>query len=235
MREAPAWSMALASARERMPPEALTPAREPTTPRMRAMSSTVAPPVEKPVEVLMKSAPAARESSEARSFSSKVSRQVSRMTLTMAPAAWASSTTASDLVLDGVVVLLGGGLEQADVEHHVEVVGAELEDAGGLVALAGGERRAEGKSDDDADRDAGSGEGFDGAGDPRGVDHGAGEAVLGGLVAETDDLGAGGLGLEQGVVEDGGQRGGGGESVRGKGGGVEGRGFGDLEAGGGGC
>jgi hypothetical protein len=41
-----------------------------------------------------------------------------------------------------------------------------------------------------------------------GVDHGAGEAVLGGLVAEADDLGAGGLGLEQCVVEDCGERGG---------------------------
>ena len=139
-----------------------------------------------------------------------------------------------DFVLDGVVVLLGCGLEQADVEHHVEVVRAELEDAGGLVALAGGERCAKREADDDADRDGGSGEGFDGAGDPCGVDHGAGEAMLGGLVAEADDLGAGGLGLEQGVVEDGGERGGGGESARGEGGGVEGRGDGDLEAWGGG-
>jgi hypothetical protein len=68
-----------------MPPEALTPARLPATPRRRAMSSAVAPPVEKPVLVLRKSAPALRAISEARSFSSKVRRQVSRMTLTMAP------------------------------------------------------------------------------------------------------------------------------------------------------
>ena len=65
----------------------------PATPRRMVMSSTVAPPVEKPVLVLRKSAPAERASSEARSFSSKVRRQVSRMTLTMAPASWASSTT----------------------------------------------------------------------------------------------------------------------------------------------
>jgi hypothetical protein len=50
--------------------------------------------------------------------------------------------------------------------------------------------------------------------------------------AEADDLGAGGFGLEQGVIEDGGQRGRGRESARGEGGGVEGRGDGDLEAGG---
>ncbi len=41
--------------------------------------------------------------------------------------------------------------------------------------------------------------------DPGGVDHGAGEAVLGGLVAELEDLGPGGVGLEQGVVENGGE------------------------------
>ena len=140
-----------------------------------------------------------------------------------------------NLVLDGVVVRLGGGLEQADVEHHVEVVGAELEYACGLVALGGGERCAEGEADDDADRDAGPGEGFDGAGDPCGIDHGAGEAVLGGLVAEANDLGAGGLRLEQGVVEDSGQRGGRGESVRGKCGCVEGLRFGDFVGGAGGC
>ena len=234
MREAPAWSMAEASARERMPPEALTPAREPATERMRAMSSTVAPPVEKPVEVLMKSAPAARASSEARQLFLEGEQAGFEDDLDDGPTGVGEIDDGVDFVLDGVVVLLGCGLEQADVEDHVEVVRAELEDAGGLVALGGGEGRAKREADDDADRDGGSGEGFDGAGDPCGVDHGAGEAMLGGLVTEADDLGAGGLGLEQGVVEDGGERGGRGESARGEGGGVEGRGDGDLEAWGGG-
>ncbi len=82
---------------------------------------------------------------------------------------------------------------------------AELEDADGLVALGGGQRGTEGEADDDADRDAGAGEGVGGGGDPGGVDHGAGEAVFGGLVAELEDLGAGGVGLEQRVIEDGGE------------------------------
>ena len=59
------------------------------------------------------------------------------------------------------------------------------------------------------------------SGDPGGVDHGAGEAVLGGFVAELEDLGAGGVGLEEGVVEDGGEVLRGGESVSGEGCGVE--------------
>ena len=44
-----------------------------------------------------------------------------------------------------------------------------------------------------------------GEGDPGGVDHGTGEAVLGGLVADLEDLGTGGVGLEECVVEDGGE------------------------------
>ena len=40
-----------------MPPEALTPVLGPTVSRMSLMCSAVAPPVEKPVEVLTKSAP----------------------------------------------------------------------------------------------------------------------------------------------------------------------------------
>jgi len=63
----------------------LDPQRLPATPRMRAMSATVAPPPAKPVEVLMKSAPAWMAISEPRSFSSMVRRDVSRITLSSAP------------------------------------------------------------------------------------------------------------------------------------------------------
>ncbi len=145
MRVAPALSMAVASARERMPPEALTPARRPATPRIRAMSSTVAPPVEKPVLVLMKSAPAERASSEARSFSSKVSRQVSRMDFYDGSCAVGNFDDAADVLFDGFVVGGLAGLEQADVEHHIDIVRAEFDDAGCLVTLGGGEglRRVE--------------------------------------------------------------------------------------------
>ena len=59
------------------------------------------------------------------------------------------------------------------------------------------------------------------SGDPGRVDHGAGEAVLGGFVAELQDLGAGGVGFEQGMVEDGGKVLRGREGVGGEGCGVE--------------
>ncbi|MEZ4634178.1 MAG: hypothetical protein R2856_04225 [Caldilineaceae bacterium] len=49
--------MAWASAAVRMPPAAFTPIDSPTTLRIRATSSTVAPPPAKPVDVLTKSAP----------------------------------------------------------------------------------------------------------------------------------------------------------------------------------
>ena len=67
-----------------MPPEALTPILEPTVFLMSAISCVVAPPVEKPVEVFTKSAPAFWESSQALIFSSSVNKQVSMITFTIA-------------------------------------------------------------------------------------------------------------------------------------------------------
>ncbi len=66
IRFAPAATIAATSAALRMPPEAFTPARSPTTPRINATSSAVAPPPNHPVEVLTKSAPPRSESSQAR-------------------------------------------------------------------------------------------------------------------------------------------------------------------------
>ena len=60
-----------------------------------------------------------------------------------------------------------------------------------------GEGGTQGEADDDAYGDAGALKGGRGEGDPGGVDHGAGEAVFGGFVAELEDLGAGGVGLER--------------------------------------
>ena len=128
---------------------------------------------------------------------------------------------AADVLADGFVVGGLAGFEEADVEDHVDVVGAEFEDADGFVAFGGGEGGTQGEADDDAYGDAGAVEGGGGEGDPGGVDHGAGEAVLGGLVAELEDLGAGGVGLEEGVVEDGGEVLRRGEGVGGEGCGVE--------------
>ena len=112
---------------------------------------------------------------------------------------------AADVVVDGLVVGGLAGFEQADVEDHVDLTGAVFEDADGLVALGAGESGAEREANEDANGDTGSQEGGGGEGYPGGVEHGAGEAVLGGFVADLEDLGAGGVGLDEGVVEDGGE------------------------------
>ena len=61
MRFAPALIIFSASSLVRTPPEALTSISSPTTLRIKAMSSTVAPPLAKPVEVFTKAALAAYE------------------------------------------------------------------------------------------------------------------------------------------------------------------------------
>src|SRR5918999_4460062 len=58
MRVAPASIILRASSRPLTPPDAFTPSSEPTVRRIKAISATVAPPLEKPVEVFTKSAPA---------------------------------------------------------------------------------------------------------------------------------------------------------------------------------
>lgn len=123
---------------------------------------------------------------------------------------------AADVLADGFEVLAGSGFEQSDVQDHVDVVGAKLEDAGSLVALGRCETGSEGEADDHADGDSGSSEGFDSSADPDRVDHGTGEAVLGGFVAELDNLGACGVGPQQGVVENGGEGFGRGEGLDGE-------------------
>ena len=83
-----------------MPPAALTLTWSSQQARSSATSSRVAPPVEKPVLVLMKSAPESETMRQRRRFSSSVSRQHSMMTLRMWPSvarrtAAMSSATAS--------------------------------------------------------------------------------------------------------------------------------------------
>ena len=75
-RVAPAAIIASASARLRTPPDALTPIAGPTVSRISATSAAVAPPVENPVEVLTKSAPASCAWRQAVRFSASVRRQV---------------------------------------------------------------------------------------------------------------------------------------------------------------
>ena len=90
---APAFTIFSASSFVRTPPDALTPISDPTAFLMRAISSAVAPPVENPVEVLTKSAPALLAISHAFTFSASVRRHVSSMTLTIV-LPWAARTTA---------------------------------------------------------------------------------------------------------------------------------------------
>ena len=77
----------------RMPPDALTWHRPSSVSFISRTASTLAPPVEKPVEVLTKAAPASAQIMQARAISSLLSRQVSRITLTGWPAQ--ACTTAS--------------------------------------------------------------------------------------------------------------------------------------------
>ena len=77
MRLAPASTMAIKSSCVRTPPLALTPISGPTVSLMSLTASTVAPPVEKPVLVLTKSAPAAFAAKHARTISSLLNKHVS--------------------------------------------------------------------------------------------------------------------------------------------------------------
>ena len=76
-----------------MPPAALTFTRGSTCPRIRRTSSTVAPPLEKPVEVLTKSGSTSLAISQSLSFSPWVSRQFSKITLETAPTSRQAATT----------------------------------------------------------------------------------------------------------------------------------------------
>ena len=85
-----------ASSQEEMPPAALTRTPGPTSRASRPTSPGVAPPVEKPVEVLIKSAPAWVTIRHISTFSSRVRRQVSMMTFsTRSPQAALTAFTSS--------------------------------------------------------------------------------------------------------------------------------------------
>ena len=74
-----------------MPPEAFTPI-SPTVCFINDTSSTVAPPLLKPVEVFTKATPIALQISHALTISSVVSKQVSKITLSGVP--WQALNTA---------------------------------------------------------------------------------------------------------------------------------------------
>ena len=85
-RVAPSSMKRYASSSEAMPPAALMPLPGFMCAFISATSSNVAPAVEKPVEVLMKSASDLETISHMRIFSSSLSRQVSIITLSVCPA-----------------------------------------------------------------------------------------------------------------------------------------------------
>ena len=134
-----------------------------------AMSSAVAPPVEKPVLVLRKSAPAERASLGGAEFLFEGEQAGLEDDLDDGAVGVGEFDDAADVLTDGFVVGGLAGLEQADVQDHVDVVGAELEHATASVALGAGEGGSEGEADDDADGDAGALEGGGGERDPVGL------------------------------------------------------------------
>jgi hypothetical protein len=96
-------------------------------------------------------------------------------------------------------------LEVAEGDDQVEFTDAKPGESGSFLAEGRDERCTERESDDDADWDACAIELGNSIGSPDGVDHGAGEAVADGFGAEGAHLGVGGVGLEEGVVDDGGE------------------------------
>jgi hypothetical protein len=98
------------------------------------------------------------------------------------------------------------GLGRADVDHHVDLVGAERDRLGGLGRLHGGGVLARGEAADHGELERRR----HGQRQHRGGDADREGAELDGLGDERFDIGGGRLGLEQGVVDDAGNGGHGG-------------------------
>ena len=116
-------------------------------------------------------------------------------------------------VLDGGVIT---ALELADGHDHVEFAYAQADECGSFLAQRGDQRSAERRADDSADGNACAGQRTHGNGGPDRVDQDAGEAVADSLGAERLDLLARGAGLDQSVVDHGGERHPTGEGIGGK-------------------
>ena len=119
-------------------------------------------------------------------------------------AAMAGFDDAADVGFDDVVL---AGFERADVDDHVDFLSAELDGLLGFEDFYLRESGAEGKPGDGADFDVGAAKELGGEGDVPGVDADGSEAEAAGLFAELGDVSAGGVGLEQGVVDEAGDRG----------------------------
>ncbi len=163
------------------------------------MSSTVAPPVEKPVEVLKKVGSGGERELRGAKLLFKGEQAGLEDDLYDGSVAVCQLHYPANVLFDELVVGRRRAFEQADVENHVDVMSTLFDHSSGLVALGGGECGSEGKSDDDADGHSRALERGDGGLNPDGVDHRAGESMLGRLVAELKDLIAAGVGLQDGV------------------------------------
>ncbi len=109
--------------------------------------------------------------------------------------------------VDGVVhSLVVAALQQADGDYHVQLVRTQPEQRCGLVAQRGHQRRSQREADHHTHGNAGAGKHAHRRRNPYRVHHGAGKAVADCLIAQAFYLVAGGLGLQQRVVDDGGQR-----------------------------
>ena len=133
IRVAPASIIALAASPSRTPPEALTPSTGPTALRMRATSSTDAPPLLKPVEVFTKCAPGlAAQPGGAHDL---VLREQAGLEDDLQPRAEPAVQVAATAAMSLRTKVLHPRLQGTDVEDHVDLAGAVLDGPPCLVAL----------------------------------------------------------------------------------------------------
>jgi hypothetical protein len=160
------------------------------------MSSAVAPPPPKPVDVLTKAAPAAFERAQAMTL--LFVREFGGLEDDLDEHGLGGVDDGADVHLDeGVVVVLHG----ADVEHHVDLAGAAADGLARLEGLGVGGHGAEREAHHGADRHAAALEELRHHAHVGRVHADAGEPVLAGFLGELEELLAGGLGLEQRMVD----------------------------------
>ena len=124
IRVAPAQTIFFRSSNVRTPPEAFTPMSVPTTARISATSSAVAPPVLKPVEVLTKSAPALFARQRRANFFLHGQQRSFQNHLADRAAAMRCLDDAADIGFHHVIL---PRFQRADVQHHVHFLRAQLD------------------------------------------------------------------------------------------------------------
>lgn len=99
-------------------------------------------------------------------------------------------------------------LQPTDIEDHVNFLGAEIDEGFSFVTFGVGVRGAEWEADDGGDEHAGVFETGGGEGDAGTVDADGVEVVLAGFGAQALDIVSGGVGFEEGVIDETGEFGG---------------------------